>query len=383
MELTRHGAHGWDAPRGGPAATVVRVDDASQIGEARRAAEALAGRVGLDASAHGTVALVVTEMATNLARHAREGHLVLRAVGVPGPMPADPDGVALEALALDRGPGIASVGRALVDGFSTAGTRGEGLGAIRRLAGTFDVYSRVGEDAAAGTALLARVGSARASASRAGARDADAPTDAVPEAVPRAVRGFETGVVCAALHGERACGDAWLVQPRAHGALVVVVDGLGHGPEAAEAAEEAVRVVRGAPEASPGELLHAAHAALRTTRGAALAVTAIDRERRTVVFAGIGNVAGAIHTPDGQARSLASHNGTVGHALRRAQEFAYDWPADASLVLHTDGINTRWRLDAYPGLLGSHPALVAGVLWRDAARGRDDATVLVVREAAA
>jgi hypothetical protein len=126
-------------------------------------------------------------------------------------------------------------------------------------------------------------------------------------------------------------------------------------------------------------MVDAAHGALRATRGAAMAVAAIQPVRGTVTFAGIGNISAAIHA-DGTARSLASHNGTVGHIMRKVQEFAYDWSAGAALVLHSDGINTRWRADAYPGLLQQHPALLAGVLFRDAARERDDATALVVRQ---
>jgi serine phosphatase RsbU (regulator of sigma subunit) len=163
--------------------------------------------------------------------------------------------------------------------------------------------------------------------------------------------------------------------------LVVLVDGLGHGAEAAEASTEAVRVVRESAELEPAALISVLHGALRATRGAAMAVALVHHARRTLVFAGIGNVSAAVHTGDGGSRSLASHNGTVGHSLRKVQEFHYDWPVDGTLLLHTDGINTRWRLDGYPGLLRHDPLLLAGILFRDAARGRDDATVVALREA--
>jgi hypothetical protein len=110
-----------------------------------------------------------------------------------------------------------------------------------------------------------------------------------------------------------------------------------------------------------------------------MAVAAIQPGRRAVAFAGVGNVAAMVHA-GATTRSLASHNGTVGHATRTIQEFSYDWPEGATLVMHSDGINTRWRFDSYPGIVRYHPAVLAGVLFRDAARGRDDATVLAVRE---
>ena len=69
--------------------------------------------------------------------------------------------------------------------------------------------------------------------------------------------------------------------------------------------------------------------------------------------------------------------------MRTLHEYRGDWASGATLVLHTDGINTRWRTDAYPGIVRHDPALLAGVLFRDAARGRDDATAVVVRERSA
>ena len=67
------------------------------------------------------------------------------------------------------------------------------------------------------------------------------------------------------------------------------------------------------------------------------------------------------------------------HQLHRVHEFAYPWPPDALIVLHSDGLTSQWRLDRYVGLLGRRPSLIAGVLYRDFCRGRDDVTVVVIR----
>ncbi|HET6763790.1 MAG TPA: anti-sigma regulatory factor, partial [Longimicrobiaceae bacterium] len=112
-----------------------------------------------------------------------------------------------------------------------------------------------------------------------------------------------------------------------------------------------------------------------------VAVMALDRAAGQLRFAGVGNIAGSVVTA-GDSRSMVSHNGIVGHEMRKVQEFAYAWAPGALLVLHSDGLNTRWSLDRYTGLSGRDPALVAGVLLRDHARGTDDATALVVRAAA-
>jgi hypothetical protein len=246
------------------------------------------------------------------------------------------------------------------DGYSTGGTAGQGLGAMQRLADRFDLYSRSTAAGGGGTALVARVfaaGSRRGTATR---------------------PALESGAVCVALAGERACCDSWLLVERQGRTLVALVDGLGHGPDAALASAAATRVVASRPDASPTVLIEAMHGALRSTRGAAVAIADVQPSRGTLTFVGVGNVAATIHSRSGP-RSLASNNGTVGHVMRKVQEFSYEWPDDATLVMHTDGINTRWRLDAYPGLARHDPALLAGVLFRDAARGRDDATVIVAR----
>jgi hypothetical protein len=178
------------------------------------------------------------------------------------------------------------------------------------------------------------------------------------------------------------CGDGWAVAPVADGIKVIVIDGLGHGPLAGDAAQAGVQAFRSAAARPVPEIMESVHGALKSTRGAAVSVAAIDTRRRIVTFVGIGNVTGTI-LGDGPLRHTVSHGGIAGHATVRIQPFTYPWPADGLLVLCSDGVATQWSLDAYPGLRQRDPGLIAGVLYRDHARGRDDATVVVVRERAA
>jgi anti-sigma regulatory factor (Ser/Thr protein kinase) len=333
------------------------ITEPSQAAEARRVATHIAHRLGLTEAESGQVALVVSEAATNLAKHAREGQMLLRAVeGAAGP--------GVELLALDKGPGMADVAQCLRDGYSTAGSPGTGLGAITRLSTLSDFYSVPGE----GTALLARVHTK--------VHTPKSIVQASPTFDPD-LRPLEAGVVSLPMPGEEECGDAWVVEQQARRCLVMIADGLGHGPAAAEAAHAIVDVCRRHATRTPAEILEAAHAAARGTRGAAVGVAEIDRTKQVVRFAGVGNIAGVIWTTTG-SRSMASHNGIVGHEVRRIQEFTYPWSADALVVLHSDGLQTRWRLDAYPGLTRRHPSLIAGVLYRDFTRGRDDVTIVAL-----
>jgi anti-sigma regulatory factor (Ser/Thr protein kinase) len=313
------------------------VDDDSKIGEARRAAQNLAN-FHFDLETAGRVAIAASELATNLMRHAGGGELLLQVLG-------DETSPTLELLALDRGPGMSDVGRCMTDGYSTAGTAGTGLGAVRRLSTDFDIFSAPG----AGTVVMARFGAT--------------PT-------------LRYGAVNLPLPGEIECGDAWCLAEEPEGIALFVVDGLGHGSSAAEAARAGVHAFMTHPLAAPQEVLLRATAAMSKTRGGAAACARIGRDG-AVSYAGIGNISGTIAAPGG-SQGLASHNGTLGMPLRRIHQLEYRREPGSLLIMHSDGLTTRWNFRDRPDLLAHHPAIIAGMLYRDHGRGRDDATVVVL-----
>jgi hypothetical protein len=193
---------------------------------------------------------------------------------------------------------------------------------------------------------------------------------------------WEVGAVRLAKTGEDVCGDSWSSAETGDACSVLVADGLGHGLAAADAANAAVRCFETTPSLGPADQVSAMHLALRGTRGAAVAVARVNRRAGVLAFAGVGNVAGSIIAKEG-ARHLVSLSGTAGHTVRKVNEFTYSWCADALLVMHTDGLGGRWNLAQYPGLIEHDPSIVAGVLFRDFNRGRDDVTVIAARERAA
>jgi len=332
----------------------VDIDEQSQIGGARRTAVALGHAHRLGSDAIGRLAIIVTEAATNIVRHAGRGYVVLRAFATPA-------SAVVELLALDKGPGIHDVARAMKDGYSTIGTAGQGLGGIARLADVFDIHSRRGM----GTAVLARVcdRSTRSMGALAATPAAD-----------------DLGVVCIPLHGELECGDAWQVVISRQHTSVLVVDGLGHGPDAAAAAAAAMAAFSHTSGAAPETMLTALDAAMRETRGAAVSLVVIDNVAHRMQFGGIGNVEGRVLTGNA-TQHLIPQNGIVGHGMPSPRATDVAWPVGSRLVMHSDGIIPRWRLDRYESGATLHPALVAGLIYRDFARDRDDATVLVLRDA--
>ncbi len=330
----------------------VAVTEVSQVAEARRRVAEAAASLGFGATATGRASIVVTELATNIVKYGGPGEILVSSY-------EDDTGSGLEILALDKGPGMANAAQAQRDGHSTGGSSGNGLGAARRQAETFDIASWPGR----GTAIMARIVAIPGDASR---REAAFPSFA-SVAVP--------------LRGETVSGDIADVQRQAGGWTVLVADGLGHGPQAAEAAHAALVIFRRHAGEAPAAILAAIHAGLGHTRGGAVSVCRLDLEESVAEFAGIGNVAGAVVAGPHTTR-LVSLAGTAGLVARSIRSFTYPFPPGSLLLMHSDGIGTGWSFDRYPGLAYAHPSLVAAVLYRDFTRVRDDATVLVARASA-
>ncbi len=329
---------------------------------ARRAAAAVADRLGMGAGRKAELELAVTEVATNLARHADDGAMLLRTVSCGSR-------TGLELLAVDSGPGMVDLAASMADGVTSRGTLGIGLGAVARMADSLDIHSVRGR----GTVLNARFWPVR-TAGGDGARPGS------PESV---VAGLTRP-----LSGETACGDGWAARldpgdPRTPAGarpaiLVMLCDGLGHGPLAAMAAQKAVAAFRGSRLGEPAALLGLLHGALAGTRGAAAAVARIEPQAGRVVFSGVGNVSAFVVDGDGRS-ALLSAPGIVGHQMPRTRTFEQRLSQGAALVMHSDGLTERWDHLAAPGLLAHGPAVIAGYLLREAGVRRDDASILVAR----
>jgi hypothetical protein len=157
----------------------------------------------------------------------------------------------------------------------------------------------------------------------------------------------------------------------------MVVDGLGHGAGATEAAEEAVAMVARCAAESATEIIVRTHDALKKTRGAAMSVAIVDHERLVVTYAGVGNISASLINGT-SSRSLVSQNGTLGAVLPRVpQQYSYPIEQNTALLMFSDGLTTKVSSVGYPGLQHRHPALVAGVIFRDFSRKRDDATLMI------
>ena len=320
------------------------VEELSQVGECRRAAQRLAEAYEFDETLVGRVGIVATEMANNLVKHAGRGELLIQAL-------QDGTSTIIELVTIDRGPGM-QVELCMRDGYSTAGTAGTGLGAISRLSTMFDVYSH-GE----GTVAVARISKA----------EKNNPASVTPN--------FEFGAISIAIAGEIECGDIWRIASHDGTTAILVADGLGHGPLAATAARAAAAAFEERPFDPPSECMQHVHRALSGSRGAAGACAVLS-EQGHVAYSGVGNISGCVVSSE-RSRGMVSHNGILGVQLVRKQQFEYACEVGNRIVMHSDGVSARWSLGDYPGLFLRHAAVIAGILYRDHARPRDDVTVVV------
>lgn len=320
----------------------VPITDASSIGEARRRGLLMADRLGFDSARSGELSLLITEVSRNVLVHGGGGQTIIVGAKNGGEATA-------RILALDSGPGIGDMTKALSDGYSTGGTMGGGMGAMRRIATSLEVFT-----SRSGTIVFLELGS------------------------PANRGGLQVAGMAIPYPGERLCGDAWAQHQSSERTLILLVDGLGHGAQAADAADEAVAIFRKRTEHHPGEILSRIHEGLKKTRGAVAAVAEIRPYEKSVTYAAVGNTAASIVNNEG-SKSLVAHSGTLGVATPRIQEFKVGWLPGSALIMHSDGVQTRWDLSTYAGLLARHPAVIGAALLRDFRRQRDDASVVVVK----
>lgn len=317
--------------------SIIPIQDPSQIVVARRVATGFAQAAGMDEQRTSALNVVVVELANNLLQHAGGGKLYIHYIAPIG---------ALDVAAIDHGRGMVNVERCLADGFSTASTPGLGLGAVRRFATRFGAYSLPDRS----TVVAARMSESKS----------------MPE----------FAVICAAMDGEELSGDGWAVSD--DGTTFLVVDGLGHGMFAADAARVAVEVFRKAQSLAPSTILERMHAAMRSTRGAAAAIAKVDTAGRRIQYSGIGNISSTL-VNESRTQSLVSHNGTLGHQMRRVQQFEYTYSARDLLIMQSDGLSTQSKKGLPGSLLSQPPMVIAPLIFAEQLRGRDDATLLVSR----
>jgi anti-sigma regulatory factor (Ser/Thr protein kinase) len=311
---------------------------------------------GLGEVERSTVLTVFSELASNIHKHAGRGSVRVDRV-------ADAHGTGIRIEATDDGQGIPDVRRAMEDSFSTAGTLGLGLPGVRRMASDFAIESEPGH----GTRVRATVRCApgRPAVPR-GAHDG-----------PARVKGWEVGRCVRPLAGQRDCGDVAVVRARAEAALLVLIDGTGHGPNAQRAASAAAAVAEGDAWTGLEDLLRQVHARLVGTAGASVGALLLDRPAGRFAYAAVGNTTAAREVGD-PWRGI-SRDGMLGERLPSIFVQHGDAAPGDVFVMASDGVGSAARSAMAPRAARLDPASLAREIVAERGRPYDDASCVVAR----
>ena len=299
----------------------------------------------------GKINIIVSELCTNLIRHANGGEILFKAIEENGTTQG------VEILSIDKGVGMKYPEKMLVDGVSTFGSSGEGLGAIKRLSHEFDIYSIP----RSGTIVLSRFFK-------------KVKKERHPE-----TRKLKIAGVTVAKAGQALSGDAWALIEKSGGILVMAADGLGHGQEANEAAVAAIAVFENSQGPSMVDVLKEIHQSIKKSRGIVGGLLKFDLQDSTLSFCGVGNIGGKIIS-EGRIKNLLSYNGTIGHSMPNSLHIHnFELQSRDMILVHSDGLQSRWDLGKYPSIGAHDPAIIAAILYRDYSRGNDDTLVVAAK----
>src|SRR5687768_7821638 len=297
-----------------------------------------------------SIDIIVSELTSNLIKHAGSGEVLYRTTESAA-------GAVFEVICIDKGPGMSEPERMMVDGVSTSGTLGQGLGAIARLSTESQVYSTRGM----GTIIYSRVSS---------------------EPVKKKTSdGFRIDVkaLCVSKPRETVCGDGFEVVNNNSTTKVFFGDGLGHGIHARDAVDCARNFFLGCNENDPVDIIKAMHEKVRRTRGLVAAIAVYDKSTSQLKICGVGNIAVRLFSGL-QLKNYMSYNGTVGLNIPNSlKESVFPMEKNQHLIMCTDGIQSRWNLAQYPSIFKYDHTILAATLYRDYSRGNDDASVLIAK----
>jgi len=323
--------------------------DRSYQGMVRSELRKMAEGSGFKGHRLGEIEIIIAEITSNLVKHATKGAYILA-------RSLKDIGGGIEMIAIDHGPGMRMLAKMMEDGHSTKKTLGQGLGAIRRLSSIFDLYSMAGW----GTVLFSR--------------------SYLEKDFQTSSNTLMVETLCVAKKDQIVCGDAWSINSEGRFLKIAVIDGLGHGSAAHEAATLAVNKLRFHRKNRPTESLRELHEALKKTRGAVITIVQIDRVNQQLAYSGVGNISMKMISALG-AKGCFSYNGIVGHILPGSlNDHFLQWNEKMdSVIMHSDGISSRWDIQKYPGILSHHPLVICASLYKDYDRGNDDSTILIAK----
>jgi len=342
----------------------LQIDNDSDVGVCRRKAVNLAAQMGFDEVKTGEVAIMVTELVTNVIRHGGgKGKLVICQFGDAQ------NHHAIEVWCCDSGKGFNNFRKVLKDGYPGKESLGIGMGTIRRFSDEMEVNPQLAPDF------------------RETYFSGDIPFKNCIRTLKYLPvrhwmgtnRKLEIGAASRSKPGELVNGDSYVVTHLGPDlTMAAVIDGLGHGSEANLASQLAREQIIMKLDLPVSVLMQHVHKSLKGTRGSTIGLVRLDTELRKLAYSGIGNIEGFLHTAEGK-KNLMSYGGIMGHNMRTPRVFEFDFNPGDIICMYSDGITTHWKSDDVDWR--EHPQKCAEHIINQFSRANDDATVLIIRYA--
>ena len=318
--------------------------------------------MGFDEVKTGEVAIMVTELVTNVIKHGGgKGKLVICQFSDAQ------NHKAIEVWCCDSGKGISDFKKVLKDGYTGKDSLGIGMGTIRRFSDEMEINPPLALDF----------------------RDTYFSGHPLFKNCIRTIKylpikywmgtnkKIEIGAASRCKPGELLNGDSYLVTHLGPNlSVAAVIDGLGHGSEANLASQLAREQIILKSELPVNALMQHIHNSLQGTRGSTIGLIRLDTEAHKLSYSGIGNIEGFVFSPDGK-KNLMSYGGIMGHNMRTPRVFDFDFNPGDTICMYSDGITSRWKFDDLDWT--EHPQKIAEHIINQFSRPNDDATVLIIR----
>ncbi len=315
----------------------------------RRISKEIAKDIGFDVRAQEEIVLVVSELASNIIKYANRGILTLTPVSL-----AEQNGLMIEAT--DSGPGF-NENTALKDGFSSSGTLGCGLGAVNRMMDEFDIHTN--ENNQLGTRIVCKRWLRKKSS--------------VNGRCP-----FDIGIVSRPKPGEDVNGDSFVIKQGNGQSLVAVIDGVGHGRLAHQAAQAARHYIENHSELPFLDIFRGVDRACRSSRGVVMALASFDWDSMKLTFASVGNIEVKVLGAQEKFKFIV-RRGIVGKNAPNPVITENDWRMDYALALHSDGLSTHWNWKDFSHHSDRSAQFIAEYMHRALEKDSDDTTLIIVK----
>jgi len=316
----------------------------------RRLAKVVSKKAGFTEIQQEEIILVVSELATNIIKHATRGIITVELIS-----DSVRNGIAVKSQ--DNGPGF-DPAVALADGFSTTKSLGRGLGVINRFVDELDILTPQQNNHETAISCKKWLQS----------------DIATPK--PHNVRALDIGVVSKPKPGQELNGDAFFIKNTETGTVIALIDGLGHGYPAFNAA--AKQYIQSHLDQSLDSLFEGVDRACLGTNGVVMSLAHFDRVQGKIIFAGVGNISAKL-VGGTEKHDLLAKRGILGRHPPAIKQTEVYWHQHLGLVMHSDGLSYKWYWKDFSFFFDKSAQFIAEHMHRTLLMHNDDASLIFVK----